>query len=113
MLALLVFISLQRMQNRQQQLFESATHRRRINILLHGMGQCPSRDPQTYCWNAQTEGEVGIRARGTEHRRPQMQVFADVVEPMAQGVIRGERRGWPLSNDTAGDLDARILLDLV
>jgi hypothetical protein len=42
-----------------------------------------------------------------------MQVFADVVDPMAQGVIRGERCGWPLANDTTGDLNARILLHLL
>src|SRR5262245_35462244 len=70
MLELLMYVSLKRMQNRQQQLFESATHRGCIDILLHGMRQCSSRDPQTHCRNAQAKREIGVRARGTDHRWP-------------------------------------------
>src|SRR5262245_21522718 len=83
MLALLVPVGLLCMQNGQQQLLQSAAYRGRINVLLHGMCQGPARDPQTHRWNTQAEGEVGIRARCTEQRRPQTQVVTNVADPTA------------------------------
>ena len=42
-----------------------------------------------------------------------MQVFADSVDPVAQGMVIVERRSWPLAHHPAGDLYAGVLLYLL